>query len=78
MVEVYKVLKGDIEKPPMLDTGAYRLTPDGYLLHLDAITNKLATVIPTTKAHTLVQCCPAPAYPRPSVRGGGTRKLYRI
>ena len=28
----------------------YRLTPQGYLLHLDPVTNQMATVIPTAKA----------------------------
>ena len=50
VVKVYQSLKGDIPKPNMLNVSRYRLTPQGYLLHLDPVTNQMATVIPTAKA----------------------------
>ena len=50
VTEIYRVLKGDLQKPKHLDVSNYQISSTGYLLKLDQPTNKMATVVPTKEA----------------------------
>ena len=50
VVDVYKRLSGDVSAGQHRDVSNYIITDDGYLMHLDHITNMMATVIPTKAA----------------------------
>ena len=55
VVEVYKRLTGKNSDDKTVDISNYHLTEDGFLMHLDRVTNMMATVIPTKsvpQAHT--------------------------
>jgi len=50
IVAVYKRLRGEEVDDKLVDISNYYLTDDGYLMHLDKVTNMMATVIPTKSA----------------------------
>ena len=50
VVEIYNHLKGLEVKRRETDVSRYYLSAEGYLMHLDAVTNKMAVVVPTEEA----------------------------